>query len=86
MRIAEGMIVYSDAGHDRDRFCVVIKLEGSYAYIADGRHRTLANPKRKNLRHLKATNRIVDLSQCDTDKKIRNACWPYQYGGQPTAE
>lgn len=82
MQITEGMIVYSDAGHDRGRFCVVLKLDGSIAYVADGKLRTLAKPKRKNVKHLKPTAQIIDLTQCCTDKKLRAACWPYQYGGK----
>ncbi len=81
MRIVEGMIVCSDAGHDRDRFGVVLRLDGNTAYVADGKHRTLAKPKRKNVKHLKPTAQIVDLAQCCTDKKLRAICWPYQYGG-----
>ncbi len=86
MRIVEGMIVRSDAGHDKDRFGVVLKLDGDFAYIADGKYSTLQKPKRKNLKHLKQTSEILDLSFCDTDKKIRAACWPYQYGEQPNAD
>lgn len=38
MRIVEGLIVCSDAGHDKDRFGVVVRLDACYAYIADGKH------------------------------------------------
>lgn len=86
MRIVEGMIVRSDAGHDKDRFCVVLRLDGNSAYIADGKYATREKPKRKNVKHLKPTSEILDLSFCDTDKKIRAACWPYQYGRQPNAD
>lgn len=82
MRIVEGMIVYSDAGHDQDRFGVVLKLENGIATVADGKRRTLRKPKRKNVKHLKPTAQIVDLAECCTDKKIRAICWPYQYGGE----
>lgn len=86
MRIVEGMIVCSDAGHDKDRFGVVLKLEGNFAAVADGKLRTLAKPKRKNVKHLKPTAQIVDLAQCCTDKKLRAVCWPYQYGGKQPEE
>ncbi len=86
MRIVEGMIVLSDAGHDKDRFGVVLRLDGGFAYIADGKYATITKPKRKNLKHLKPTSEILDLSFCDTDKKIRAACWPYQYGGRLNAD
>ncbi len=86
MRIVEGMIVCSDAGHDKDRFGVVLKLEGNFAAVADGKLRTLAKPKRKNVKHLKPTAQIVDLAQCCTDKKLRAVCWPYQHGGKQPEE
>ena len=81
MRIVEGMIVCSDAGHDRDRFGVVMRLDGNFAYVADGKLHPLAKPKRKNVKHLKPTAQIVDPAQCCTNKKLRAICWPYQYGG-----
>ena len=37
MQIKQGSIVKSMAGHDSDRFYVVVKLEGDFAYIADGK-------------------------------------------------
>lgn len=86
MRIVEGMIVRSDAGHDKDRFGVVLAISGQFAQVADGKYATLKKPKRKNLKHLKGTSKILDLSFCNTDKKLRAACWPYQYGGQPLAD
>ncbi len=86
MRIVEGLIVCSDAGHDKDRFGVVLRLEDGYAYIADGKLHKLSKPKRKNVKHLKPTTVTVDLSQCCTDKKIREICRPFQCGGQPIAD
>ncbi|NCB73539.1 MAG: hypothetical protein EOM51_02175 [Clostridia bacterium] len=45
-------IVFSLAGHDKGREFVVIKLDGDYALIVDGKTRKLTKPKRKNLKHL----------------------------------
>jgi hypothetical protein len=45
-------IVFSLAGHDKGRVYVVLKTDGRYAFIADGKTRKLTNPKRKSLKHL----------------------------------
>jgi hypothetical protein len=40
------------SGHDKDRVYVVLKEEGSYVWLADGRLRLMAAPKKKNRRHI----------------------------------
>ena len=51
------------AGHDNDKLYVVLKQEGSYAILADGKTKTLKDPKKKNLKHLKDTGMYVELSK-----------------------
>ena len=45
-------IVFSLAGHDKGREYVVLKTDGSFAWLVDGKTRKLTNPKRKSLKHL----------------------------------
>ena len=45
-------IVFSLAGHDKGREYVVLKTDGSFALLVDGKTRKLTNPKRKSLKHL----------------------------------
>ncbi len=71
MEFSEGMIVKSTAGHDAGSFYVVVKAEGGFYFIADGRRRKLAAPKKKNPCHLKRTNASVELSKIVSDKKLR---------------
>ena len=78
MQIVEGMIVCSDAGRDCGRFCVVLQRQGDRVWIADGRHHLIDKPKCKNVKHLNPTDQIVDLTVCCTNKKLREACRPYQ--------
>lgn len=47
-----GNLAKSIAGHDRDQIFVIVKEEGEYVYVADGRIRTLEKPKRKNKKHI----------------------------------
>lgn len=52
-------------GRDRDKFYVIVRAEGGYIWVADGVTRTLANPKKKNLRHVK----LYNLSTADIGVK-----------------
>lgn len=67
--ICKGRIVKSKAGHDREEFFVVIATLGEFAMIADGKHRKLQNPKKKNKKHLAPTKELVD--EITTDKQLR---------------
>lgn len=48
-----GQLVTSTAGRDKGQPFFVIKLlDDRYVAVADGRKRSVRNPKRKNVRHL----------------------------------
>ena len=66
------MVVISSAGHDRDRWFVVTGADVRYVYIADGKERKLAKPKRKNQKHIRKTGLAVDITVM-TDKALRRA-------------
>ena len=74
-----GTVVISKRGRDAGRPCVIIGwLPGDYALIADGRRRTAAKPKKKNMKHLIFTQyRIKSLGEMllagaqVTDRMIR---------------
>lgn len=48
-------IVFSLAGHDRGSAFVVLRTEGSRAYLVDGKTRKLVNPKEKSLKHIRSS-------------------------------
>lgn len=82
-----GSVVKSKSGHDSGSFYVVVALEGEFAYIADGRRRKVAKPKKKNVKHLAKTSRVVDTKDFETDKKLRRVLWDYNFGSlNPVAE
>ena len=64
-----GAVAISRAGHDKGDRLAVVRLEGGYALVCDGKSRPLSKPKLKNLRHLAATGAVIELP--DTDKKLR---------------
>lgn len=47
-----GSLVRSKAGHDKDDIFVITGQQGEYVWIADGKKRTVENPKRKKKIHL----------------------------------
>lgn len=59
-----GYLVKSLAGHDKERIYVIIKEQGEYVYLADGKYRTMDKLKRKNKKH-------VQLIRCQDENLTR---------------
>ncbi len=72
MEFVSGMVVISSAGHDCGQWFAVTGADGRYVYIADGKERKLASPKRKNPKHICKTGLTVDVTAM-TDKGLRRA-------------
>ena len=53
VRIEEGMLARSLAGHDRDRLYVIIRRDAEYVWLVDGISRTVEKPKKKKIRQRK---------------------------------
>ena len=47
MDFVKGQLVRSKAGRDKTRTYAVLDVEGEILALADGSHRTVANPKRQ---------------------------------------
>ncbi len=47
-----GFLASSKAGHDKDKIYVIIKEDSEYVWLADGKIKTLANPKKKRKKHI----------------------------------
>lgn len=73
-----GRIVCSKAGRDKEYFMVVVKEEGNFLYVCDGKERPLSRPKRKNIKHLSVTNTVVEKEIYLTDKSLRKALAVYK--------
>lgn len=56
-----GTIVFSRKGRDKGRAMVVLKCEGEYLTLADGKLRTLEKPKRKKTKHVQITHTQVEM-------------------------
>lgn len=51
MNPAAGHIVRSLKGHDAGDFFYVLRVEGDFIYLADGKRKTVADPKKKRCKH-----------------------------------
>lgn len=79
MEIRLGSIVKSVAGHDKDRFYAVLKLDADSCVIADGKMRRVEKPKRKNLKHVAATGGRIEVDPLPTNRELRRALFSYNY-------
>lgn len=75
----EFVLVKSTAGHDKGSWYAAVRQDETGVYIADGRRRKLAAPKRKNPKHLEITRKRITLGGL-TDKQLRKALWEYNFG------
>jgi len=79
-QLKTGSVVQSVAGHD-EGFFAVVRVENGFAYIANGKTRLLETPKKKNPKHLKVSTEVLEPMRMETNKKLKKALWPYNYGG-----
>lgn len=68
-----GCVVISAAGKDRGTLLAVVRQEGGGIWVADGRHRRIERPKRKNPRHLRPTPFRVEETSMATNRELRRA-------------
>ena len=72
MEPSKGLVVRAMAGRDRGGYFVVVDAAEGFAWIADGKRRKLAAPKRKKIRHLQSTRQTVPMEDV-TDKKLMSS-------------
>ena len=73
-----GRIVCSKAGRDKGKFMVVVGSDKNCLLVCDGKERPLSRPKKKNVKHLAATNSILDENQFKTNKSLRRTLAIYR--------
>lgn len=60
MNYEAGMLAWSRAGHDKDTLYVIVKTEGEYVYLSDGRLKPVDHPKKKKIRHIQIIRQIPE--------------------------
>lgn len=70
MQLQIGTVVCAVAGKEKDNFYLIVRTDGHFIYLADGRHRTMEKPKRKNPKHVRPTQFCWNPDGL-TDKALR---------------
>lgn len=75
-----GMLAVSKAGHDKRKIYVITGEDDGYVYLADGRKRTVAAPKKKNKKHIQIIRKIQTERPNDgySDLEIKRTIKRYQ--------
>lgn len=64
-----GMFAISKAGHDKDQMYLIVKEEGDFFYLADGKSRGIEKPKKKRKKHLQIVKTGIDEALAEKLKK-----------------
>ncbi len=78
--IAAGMLARSKAGHDKGSLYLIIRTEGEYLYLADGKRRPLANPKKKKYKHIQIIRQMPENWNLEiiNDDSVKRALREYE--------
>lgn len=77
------LLAVSRAGHDKDSLYVVLAEEGPYYWLADGKRRLLAKPKKKKkihaqiIRHL-PEELLIQMESINMDADLRKILRAYR--------
>ena len=52
MTLTKGSVVRSAAGHDKDDLFLILREEGDFVWLADGKRRKFETPKKKRRKHV----------------------------------
>ena len=69
----KGRVVLYTAMRDAREHYIMLKLTEKDCLLADGKKRRLSHPKRKNLRHVRATAQRLEPQQYAADRRLRRA-------------
>lgn len=73
-----GCLARSLAGHDKDRYFIILKEDGEYVALADGRSKTAAHPKWKKKKHIQLVKEPLIDAFPVTDETIRSVIKCYK--------
>lgn len=93
MEISKANIVRSNAGRDQGKLFYVLRVEGEYLLLADGKTRKVEAPKRKKRRHVlfvaEEANRLSEKIRSEekvTNSELRKALAAYREEEDPSQE
>ena len=68
-----GSVVKATLGRESNQLFIIKSMDTNYAYIINGKTRSIDRPKRKNIKHLYCLLYKSDLVHCIEDQTITNA-------------
>lgn len=77
LRYESGMLVRSLAGHDKGKLYIIIDEREKKIFLADGKIRTMQNPKVKKMIHVQLIKKKLETQEL-TDYSIRSFIKNYQ--------
>ena len=69
-----GCLVRSLAGHDKGTYYIIVREDARYVYLADGRTKTAAKPKRKKRKHVQFSHKWDEALAARSAISFRNHC------------
>lgn len=79
MELKAGFLAVSIAGHDKAKIFFIIREEGEYVYLVDGKNRKVSHPKKKKKKHVEpvftkelSTMEKIQRNQKVTDEEIKH--------------
>ena len=71
--LVRGSLVQSLAGHDRQQVFLVIRAEDGFVWLADGANRSLGQPKKKRVSHVRQLGQLPDPAALDRIEALGDA-------------
>lgn len=73
MELKNGTVVISKAGRDKNKPMMIVEITENGVFVCDGKERPLENPKRKNPKHLSATQYVLSPETTATNRSLKKA-------------
>lgn len=71
--LERGTVVRSLAGRDSNRLLAVMQADEKSVLVCDGKERPIDRPKKKNIRHIEATDIILNEDSLATNRALKKA-------------
>ena len=69
----KGRLAFSRAGHDKGKLYLIVRQEGERVWLADGRTRSVQDPKKKNRKHIQPAGQ--EFSEEEVAAFFENPAW-----------
>lgn len=77
--ITPGMLAVSRSGHDKDTLYYIVKADGRFVWLSDGRLKPVEAPKKKSLRHIQVIRKGTEgQPEHLTDEAVKRIIKQYQ--------